>query len=174
MRILIATGCLCVALAFAGCGGGGGHASTSSSDSTTVGSAESTASTTESSKATKKTKPKVTVPKNVPANEFAFRDVEEGSGAKAQSGDKIAVQYVGVDYKTGKEFDSSWSRNEPLTFTLGRGEVIEGWDRGLVGMKVGGRRELVIPAKLAYGSEGTSSIAPNETLVFTVDLLAIE
>ena len=99
----------------------------------------------------------------------------EGDGAEAKAGDKITVQYVGVGYRSEEEFDSSWSRNEPFTFTLGAGEVIPGWDQGIAGMKVGGRRELIIPPNLAYGPSGSPPvIGPNETLIFVVDLLAVK
>ena len=89
------------------------------------------------------------------AEEARDQGTRRRHGAEAKSGDKVTVQYVGVNYKTGKEFDSSWSRNEPFTFTLGAGEVIPGWDQGVEGMKVGGRRELVIPPELAYGPAGS-------------------
>jgi peptidylprolyl isomerase len=86
----------------------------------------------------------------------------------------VTDQYVGVNYKNGKEFDSSWSRYEPYSFQLGAGMVIPGWDQGVQGMKVGGRRELIIPPELAYGPEGSPpAIGPNETLVFVIDLLAV-
>jgi peptidylprolyl isomerase len=173
MKILIAMACLCLGLSLASCGGDSdGSAATQSSDSAAA--TESDTGTTESNPASASAKPKLTVPKSVPEDEFAFRDVKKGSGAAAKAGDQLGVQYVGIGYKTGEEFDSSWDESEPFTFTLGSGEVIDGWDRGLVGMKVGGRREMVIPANLAYGSQGTSSVAPGETLVFAVELLAIE
>jgi peptidylprolyl isomerase len=155
---------LCAMLALAGCGGGDDSSSSSESSETTT-----------AEPAAPKTKPKVTVPKGAPPQELEIKDLEEGSGAEAKSGDKVTVQYVGVDYKNGKEFDSSWSRNEPFTFTLGAGEVITGWDQGIVGMKVGGRRELIISPELAYGETGAPpAIPPNETLVFVVDLLEVE
>ncbi|MFL5833724.1 MAG: FKBP-type peptidyl-prolyl cis-trans isomerase [Solirubrobacterales bacterium] len=114
-------------------------------------------------------------PSGAPPKELVTNDLEEGSGPEAKSGDTVTVQYVGVNYKTGKEFDSSWSRSEPFSFTLGAGEVIPGWDQGIEGMKVGGRRELVIPPELGYGSAGAPpAIPPNETLVFVVDLEAVE
>jgi peptidylprolyl isomerase len=157
--------CLALAVALGGCGGG----SDSSSDSTASG--ESTGpSLTDTSK-----KPEVTVPKGVSPDKFAYKDIVEGSGPVAKSGDKVSVQYVGVGFDSEEEFDSSWSRNEPFPFTLGEGGVIKGWDQGVVGMKVGGRRELVIPASLAYGAAGSPpSIGPNETLIFVIDLLKIE
>ena len=85
------------------------------------------------------------MPKGAPPKELVINELVEGTGDEAKSGDEVTVQYVGVNYKTGKEFDSSWSRNEPFPFTLGAGEVIPGWDQGVDGMKVGGRRELIIP-----------------------------
>jgi peptidylprolyl isomerase len=98
----------------------------------------------------------------------------ESSGGEKTKPNEVTVQYVGVDYKNGKEFDSSWSRNEPFSFTLGAGEVIPGWDQGVEGMKVGGRRELIIPPNLAYGEAGAPpAIGPNETLVFVIDLLEV-
>lgn len=165
----------CVALAVAGCGGSD-DSSTDSSDSTATESAGTTESTTtESSSSGEKTKPTVTVPKGISPNKYAFRDLEVGTGATAKPGDMVTVQYVGVGYDSEEEFDSSWSRNEPFPFSLGAGEVIKGWDRGVAGMKVGGRRELLIPGNLAYGPQGSPpSIAPNETLIFVIDLLAVE
>jgi peptidylprolyl isomerase len=169
-RLLLIIGA-CLALFIVGCGS---DDSSTTSDSTAASTEEAEApKETESSK--KKTKPKVTVPKGAPPKELGIKDLEEGSGATAKAGDAITVNYVGVNYKTGKEFDSSWSRSEPFTFNLGAGEVIPGWDQGLEGMKVGGRRELIIPPELGYGSTGSPpAIPPNETLVFVVDLEAIE
>jgi peptidylprolyl isomerase len=165
MKAVSLTILLCIALLAAGCGGGG---------SSSTGTTESTAST-ETTPAAKKTKPKVTVPKGAPPKKLVIKEIEKGTGQTAQSGDEVTVQYVGVDYKNGKEFDSSWSRNEPFSFTLGAGQVIKGWDQGIAGMKVGGRRELIIPPSLGYGAAGAPpSIGPNETLVFVVDLLAVE
>lgn len=159
---------LCAALAIAGCGGS--DSSTESSESTGATTTESTAEAA----GAEKTKPKVTVPKGAPPKQLETKELEEGSGAEAKSGDKVTVQYVGVNYKNGQEFDSSWSRNEPFSFTLGAGEVIPGWDQGVEGMKVGGRRELIIPPELAYGEAGAPpAIGPNETLVFVIDLLEV-
>jgi len=161
MKAPMLTIAVCVALAAAGCG----SSSSSSSESSSTGETTSTA---------KKTKPKVTVPKGAPPNKLVTKEIEEGSGAEAKSGDEVTVQYVGVDYKNGKEFDSSWSRNEPFSFQLGAGQVIPGWEQGVEGMKVGGRRELTIPPELAYGETGAPpNIGPNETLVFVIDLLAV-
>jgi peptidylprolyl isomerase len=178
LSALILALCAALAIVVAGCGGGD-----SSTDS--GGSTESTASTeagdtgeksggsTEST--AEKTKPKVTVPKGISPKKYAFRDLEKGTGATAKSGDEVTVQYVGVGYDSEEEFDSSWSRNEPLPFTLGSGGVIKGWEQGVKGMKVGGRRELLIPGNLAYGAAGSPpDIGPNETLIFVIDLLAVK
>jgi peptidylprolyl isomerase len=98
----------------------------------------------------------------------------EGGGAEAVTGKAVAVEYVGVSYSTKKQFDSSWERPDPLRFSLGAGNVIKGWDQGVVGMKVGGRRRLTIPPDLAYGARGSgSAIGPNETLVFVIDLVEV-
>jgi len=167
MKALMLTIAVCAGLLVAGCGGG---SDSSSSESTATG-GETTAA---ESSGGEKTKPKVTVPKGAPPKELEIEEIEEGSGAEAKSGDKVTVQYVGVDYENGQEFDSSWSRNEPFGFTLGAGEVIPGWDQGVEGMKVGGRRELIIPPELAYGEAGAPpAIGPNETLVFVIDLLEV-
>ncbi len=163
VKLPIALIALCAVLVFAGCG-------SSSSDS----SSESSESTSAETAGGEKTKPKVTVPTGAPPQKLEIKELEEGSGAEAKSGDEVTVQYVGVNYKNGKEFDSSWSRNEPFSFTLGAGEVIPGWDQGVEGMKVGGRRELIIPPELAYGETGAPpAIGPNETLVFVIDLLEV-
>jgi peptidylprolyl isomerase len=173
VRALISTAALCVLLAVAGCGGG--DSSTSSTETTgSTSTEESTAPAKKSEPTAKKTKPKVTVPEGAPPKQLVVKEIEEGTGAEAKAGDEVAVQYVGVNYKNGKEFDSSWSRHEPFVFQLGVGQVIPGWDQGIEGMKVGGRRELIIPPELAYGEAGSPpAIGPNETLVFVVDLLAV-
>jgi peptidylprolyl isomerase len=120
-------------------------------------------------------KPKVTVPDGSAPKKLEEKEIVEGDGTEAKAGDEVTVQYVGVGYDTKKEFDSSWSRSEPFTFNLGAGEVIPGWDQGIAGMKVGGRRELTIPANLAYGPAGSPPvIGPNETLIFVVDLVAVK
>ncbi|HYI79794.1 MAG TPA: FKBP-type peptidyl-prolyl cis-trans isomerase [Thermoleophilaceae bacterium] len=119
-------------------------------------------------------KPKVTVPDGAPPKKLVTKDLKEGTGPAAKSGDNVTMDYVGVSYSTKKEFDSSFTSGQPFDVTLGQGAVIAGWDEGIVGMKVGGRRELIIPPDMAYGAQGRPpSIKPNETLVFVVDLLAI-
>jgi peptidylprolyl isomerase len=129
---------------------------------------------TESTTAEVPDKPKVEVPEGAPPTELQIEDLEEGEGDEAKRGDQISVHYVGVDYETGKEFDASYDRGEPFAFQLGSGSVIPGWDRGLEGMREGGRRQLTIPPDLAYGKQGQPpDIAPNATLVFVIDLESI-
>jgi peptidylprolyl isomerase len=119
-------------------------------------------------------KPVVQVPTGEPPADLEMVDLAVGDGDEAQAGHTVSVHYVGVAFSNGKEFDSSWSRREPFDFRLGAGQVIEGWDRGVAGMRVGGRRQLTIPARLAYGDRGAGGvIRPGETLVFVVDLLAV-
>jgi peptidylprolyl isomerase len=116
-------------------------------------------------------KPEIEVPSGDPPAELVVEDVEEGDGAEAKAGQTVSVQYVGVLYKDGSEFDASWNRGEPFSFPLGQGQVIPGWDQGVEGMKVGGRRVLTIPSDLAYGPNGSPPvIGPDEALVFVVDL----
>ena len=116
-------------------------------------------------------RPVVAKPAGDPPAKLRKKDIVRGKGRRAKEGDALTVQYVGVSYSTGEEFDASWNRGEPFTFSLGAGEVIPGWDRGLKGMRVGGRRQLTIPPDLAYGPQGSPpAIGPNETLIFIVDL----
>ena len=119
-------------------------------------------------------RPKVTVPEGAAPTELVSEDLIVGKGAEATAGSEISAHYVGVAMSTGEEFDSSWEGGTPITFALGEGRVIPGWDQGIEGMKVGGRRQLVIPPELAYGAGGYPPvIAPNETLIFVVDLVAV-
>ncbi|GAA3869653.1 FKBP-type peptidyl-prolyl cis-trans isomerase [Saccharothrix violaceirubra] len=109
----------------------------------------------------------------VPAD-LVIEDITVGDGAEAVAGRPVSVHYVGVGFETGEEFDSSWSRNQAFQFPLGGGRVIAGWDRGVQGMKVGGRRKLVIPPHLAYGDRGAGGvIKPGATLIFVVDLVEV-
>jgi peptidylprolyl isomerase len=118
-------------------------------------------------------KPEVDFPGGEPPTELEISDIWEGDGAVAKAGDTVQVHYVGVAYSTGEEFDTSWSRGAPLEFRLGVGQVIAGWDQGVQGMRVGGRRQLIIPPGLAYGDRGAGrSIAPGETLIFVCDLVS--
>ena len=119
-------------------------------------------------------KPEVDFPGGEPPADLEVTDLWEGTGAVASAGDRVKVHYVGVAFSTGEEFDASWARGEPLAFQLGAGRVIAGWDQGLQGMKVGGRRQLIIPPDLAYGDRGAgNAIAPGETLIFVCDLVSI-
>jgi peptidylprolyl isomerase len=120
-------------------------------------------------------KPEIAAPLGSPPAELEKRDIVRGTGPKAKKGDNLAMQYVGVSWSTGEQFDASWDRGkDPFTFELGAGGVIPGWDEGLVGMRQGGRRLLVIPAAKGYGAQGQPpDIGPNETLIFVVDLKKI-
>ncbi len=120
------------------------------------------------------TKPEIDFPGDAPPAELVIEDVTVGDGPVATSGSTVRAHYVGVAHSTGEEFDSSWGRGAPLDFRLGVGQVIQGWDQGIEGMRVGGRRMLVIPPHLAYGDRGAGSvIAPGETLIFVVDLVDV-
>ena len=119
-------------------------------------------------------KPDVTIPDGPPATELQIEDLETGDGPEATSGRKVQVHYVGVSWSSGRQFDASWDRRSPFSFNLGAGQVIAGWDQGVAGMKVGGRRRLTIPPHLGYGDRGAGgAIKPGETLVFVVDLLGV-
>jgi hypothetical protein len=121
-----------------------------------------------------RTKPVVKAPKGKPPTKLVTADLIKGTGAVAKAGDKLTVNYVGLLYSNGTEFDSSWKRNQPFPVTIGQGAVIKGWDQGIPGMKVGGRRELTIPPALGYGAAGSPPTIPkNATLIFVVDLLKI-
>jgi peptidylprolyl isomerase len=118
-------------------------------------------------------KPEIDFPGGEPPTDLEVTDIWEGDGAVAKAGDTVRVHYVGVAYSTGEEFDASWNRGDPLEFRLGVGQVISGWDQGVQGMRVGGRRQLVIPPDLAYGNRGAGrAIAPGETLIFVCDLVS--
>jgi peptidylprolyl isomerase len=120
-------------------------------------------------------KPTVDVPSGqAPSGQLELEDISVGEGAEATSGSNVEVHYVGVSWATGKQFDASWDRGDTFKFGLGQGQVIQGWDQGVAGMKVGGRRRITIPPDLAYGSRGAGgAIGPDETLVFVVDLVDV-
>jgi len=187
-RAALGLAALATAVLIAGCG------SSSSSSTITVGNenkadealgkstAAATTSTPTSATASTKTptsgplakEPTVTVPAGAAPTALVIKEIIKGTGTEAKAGQPVTVNYVGALFHGGKVFDASWKRNEPFVFTLGQGAVIKGWDQGVPGMKVGGRRELIIPANLAYGSKGAgSSIPPNAPLVFVIDLLGV-
>lgn len=173
-RQLILAGLAAVSLAVAGCSEEEAEESVSTPAETAETEAEA-APAGAAKTAEAKPKPKVTVPDGPPPKKLEVEDIEEGDGAAARAGNQISVNYVGVSYSNGEEFDSSFNTGAPFDFALGAGMVIPGWDQGLEGMKVGGRRQLVIPPQLAYGPQGSPPvIAPNETLVFVIDLLAVQ
>jgi peptidylprolyl isomerase len=120
-------------------------------------------------------RPTVEIPADeTPSVELQLEDIELGDGEQALSGQTVEVHYVGVSWATGKEFDASWNRGQTFKFGLGRSQVIAGWDQGVAGMKVGGRRRITIPPHLAYGKRGAGGvIGPDETLVFVVDLVSV-
>ncbi|MET9594595.1 FKBP-type peptidyl-prolyl cis-trans isomerase [Streptomyces sp. NPDC006516] len=119
-------------------------------------------------------KPAIEVPEGDAPTELTVRDLVVGDGPEALPGRVVQVHYVGVTFASGREFDSSWERDRPYKFAVGGGKVIKGWDRGVRGMKAGGRREIIVPPRLGYGKQSPSSlIPPGSTLIFVVDLLTV-
>ena len=119
-------------------------------------------------------KPTVTIPQTDAPSELITTDIVVGTGDEATKGKNVSVHYVGVAWSNGRQFDASWDRNEPFEFRLGAGQVIQGWDEGVAGMRIGGRRQLTIPPHMGYGSRGAGGVIKgNETLVFIVDLLNV-
>jgi peptidylprolyl isomerase len=160
------------ALVVAGCGG----SSASKTADIPAGPAPSAPPPPQASTNLKDTKTKPVIPKPTgsPPTKLVVKDIVVGKGNAAKNGDQLSMQYVGVTFSTGQEFDASWDRGQPFQLQLGKGMVIKGWDQGLVGIKPGGRRELLIPAKLAYGAQGRPpQIGPNEPLVFIVDAVSV-
>jgi peptidylprolyl isomerase len=175
------------AILIAGCGSGGSSTITvgneNTADNSLIKEGTSSTSTSASTSTTAKTptsgplskEPTVTPPTGPAPTKLETKDLIVGTGAEAKAGDTVTVNYVGVLYKNGKVFDASWKRHEPFTFVVGKGQVIKGWDQGIPGMKVGGRRELIIPSELAYGKTGSPPTIPaNSALVFVVDLLGVQ
>ena len=120
-------------------------------------------------------RPQIDKPEGDIPFELGVDDLVVGDGDEATPGSKVTVHYVGVAFRSGKEFDASWDRGSPFQFKLGKGQVIPGWDQGVAGMRVGGRRKLTIPSAMAYGARGAGGvIAPHEPLVFVVDLLSVD
>ena len=128
----------------------------------------------ESKSAVQLERPQIERPEGDIPYELAMEDMIVGDGDEATNDAKVTVHYVGVAFSSGEEFDASWNRGQPFEFKLGRGQVIPGWDRGVQGMKVGGRRKLTIPSSMAYGARGAGGvIKPHEPLVFVIDLLSV-
>ncbi|HTR89393.1 MAG TPA: FKBP-type peptidyl-prolyl cis-trans isomerase [Solirubrobacteraceae bacterium] len=180
-RLTLALAALLVGGLVAGCGSGGSSTITvgneNKSDESLATASSSSTSTTSTTAKTPTSgplskEPHITPPSGSPPKTLVKKDLIVGTGTEAKTGDAVSVNYVGALYRNGKVFDASWKRKEPFQFTLGKGQVIPGWEQGVLGMKVGGRRELIIPPSLAYGVKGSPpSIPPNETLIFVVDLL---
>jgi peptidylprolyl isomerase len=166
-------------LGLAACGSSSSSSTTTTAASTATTGASTTPATyatigDPSAAGTIGTEPTITVPPGTPPTQLETKDLIVGTGPAAKAGDTVSVQYVGVAYSSKQIFDSSWSRGQPFQFALGKGTVIPGWDQGVVGMQVGGRRELIIPPSLAYGAQSPGSgIAANDTLIFIVDLVKI-
>ena len=119
-------------------------------------------------------KPDITIPDDAPPSDLVVEDLEVGDGSEAVSGRPVEVHYVGVAWSNGTQFDASWDRGDTFSFNLGAGQVISGWDEGVAGMKVGGRRMITIPPDMAYGKRGAGGvIGPDETLIFVVDLVGV-
>jgi len=119
-------------------------------------------------------KPVVEVPEGDPSYQLEIEDIETGDGDEASPGQIVEVHYVGVAWSNGEQFDASWDRGDTFKFALGKGQVIQGWDQGVAGMRVGGRRRITIPPMLGYGKRGAGGvIGPDETLVFVVDLIGL-
>jgi peptidylprolyl isomerase len=154
--------------------GGGDSANGAAEQDTGTQTATSPAEAEEALKDTS-TKPVIPRPTGSPPRRLVKEDIVKGTGPGAKNGDTVVVNYVGVNFSNGQEFDASWDAGAPFPVQLGTGGVIPGWERGLVGIKKGGRRKLTIPPELAYGAEGfPPSIPPNETLVFVIDAVSIE
>jgi peptidylprolyl isomerase len=170
-HLLATTAAALSALCLAACGG---STAPGIQPAPSQGATEASVPTTPKPPPAISTKPVVQVPKDCSPSQLVKKDLVTGTGQVAQAGQTVTVNYVGVLCKTGKEFDSSWKRNQPFTTPLTPGSVIPGWVQGIPGMRVGGRRELIIPPALAYGKAGSPpTIPPNSTLVFVVDLLSV-
>jgi peptidylprolyl isomerase len=176
MRLLVLLAAV-AALGLAACGDddddsgdAAGSADTTQQESSTDTATETAPDLTDTS-----VKPVIDKPSGAPPRKLVKEDIVKGKGPGAKPGDTVVVHYVGVNFSTGEEFDASWDAGQPFPVQLGAGQVIEGWEKGLVGLKKGGRRQLTIPPEQAYGAEGAPpSIGPNETLVFVIDALEIQ
>jgi peptidylprolyl isomerase len=170
--------CLAVGAGVAACGdddeSGGGAESAATATPTKTASAAGIEALVQGTSDKTDAKPELPAPEGEPPSELVIRDIVKGKGAKAKAGDTLTMQYVGVAWSNGEQFDASWDAGQPFPFQLGAGMVIQGWDEGMAGMQKGGRRLLVIPPDKGYGEQGAGdAIGPNETLVFVVDLLEI-
>jgi peptidylprolyl isomerase len=171
-RLALLLAALASTLALAACGG---DDDTGSAGSGAVSAGTATATAAASSPTDTSAKPALPALPAKPPTELVRKDIVEGTGAVAKRGDTLTMQYAGWSFSNRKQFDASWDRGEPFTFTLGAGDVIKGWDLGIAGMRVGGRRELIIPPYIGYGTAGSApAIKPNETLIFIVDLQKAE
>jgi peptidylprolyl isomerase len=174
---------LALAAFVAGCGSKGASLSDVNTEATPTAETADSGSTAETKSSSKtvqpkvsgslKEKPELTDASGDPPTELIQKDIKVGTGPAAKDGDKVTVNYVGKNWSDNQEFDTSWGK-QAFDFTLGEGGVIKGWDQGVVGMKKGGRRLLIIPPDLGYGAQGQGSIPANETLVFVVDLVKID
>jgi peptidylprolyl isomerase len=165
------------ALGVAACGDSGDTASTTEPAAPAAPASTTTAPAKAAPRSISKdlaSKPEIPKPTGDPPSKLVIKDIVKGKGKTARAGSNVTVQYVGVSYSTGQQFDASWDGGQPFQFQLGAQMVIPGWDEGVAGMKKGGRRELIIPPDLAYGAQGRPGIAPNETLVFVIDLLSVD
>jgi peptidylprolyl isomerase len=177
LRAGLALATLAIAILIAGCGSSGSSSSIgvgaeNKADETLAKSTTTTATTPTSGELSKE--PQVAPQSGAPPRQLVIKELIVGTGPEAKAGDTVTVNYVGVLYKGGTKFDASWNRKEPFTFALGQGQVIHGWDKGVAGMKVGGRRQLTIPPAEGYGAQGSPpKIPPNSTLVFVIDLLGV-
>ncbi len=177
-RALTAVATLGAGILLAACGGSSGGSSTltigneNSADNALIKAGEVVAPTTPTS-GPLATEPTIAPGTGPTPTKLVSKDIVVGTGAEAKTGSTVYVNYVGAIWKTAKVFDASWKRHEAFQFVLGAGQVIEGWEKGVAGMKVGGRRELIIPASEAYGSKGSASIPPNTPLTFVIDLLKV-
>jgi peptidylprolyl isomerase len=168
---LIALLALLCALTAVACGDDGGSAKGSGPDESET---ETSPAAAADALELTSVRPEIPRPTGSPPRRLEKEDIVRGKGRAAKAGDHVRIHYVGVTFSTGEEFDASWDTGEPYPLELGRGDVIDGWDRGIVGMRKGGRRQLTIPPELAYGADGhPPDIGPNETLVLVVDLLEI-
>ena len=177
LRLVLALVAVVAVLGIAACGdddddagGSGGSADNSQQQTSTE---PSPAEAQEALKDTT-TKPVIPKPTGAPPRKLVKEDIVKGTGPAAKKGDTLVVHYVGMNFSNGHEFDASWDTGSPFPLQLGAGQVIAGWDKGLIGIKKGGRRKLVIPPELGYGAQGyPPDIPPNETLVFVIDAVSV-